>query len=222
MGTWTYTNFRDFLRLQFGQRTDIETPTDYYGIWVNTAYKRLVTRNRFWGLRQDFYFPQLEVSDATQSTTAGTAYVNVPSDALIIRGVWDSTNDRILDNISWQEYISYTGRTTTSSRSKPTEWVRQGTYIYLYPTPDATYSLTIYYRKVPASLSASAEVTLIGTEWDEAILLLARIIGLQWMNEMDKVTTLKTEFKEVVSEIMGIYSEEQRAMAVEMTPEVRR
>ena len=221
MGSWTFENLKDYLKIQFGQRTDIESPTNYYGIWVNTAYKRLTTRNRFWGLRQDFYFPQLEVS-TTASTSAGVAYVSVPSDALIIRGVWDSTNDRTLDNISWQEYISYTGRATTSSRNKPTEWIRQGTYIYLYPTPDATYSLTIYYRKVPASLSALADVTLIGTEWDEAILLLARIIGLQWMNEMDKVPTLKTEFKEVVSEIMGIYSEEQRAMAVEMTPQVTR
>jgi len=199
-----------YLKLQFGNNSDLDSGTNYYGIWVNLAYKRLTTKNRFWGLKQDFYFPELETFDATQSTTAGTAYVNVPSSALIVRGVWNSTSDMVLDQIIWREYIDHTGRATTAARNKPTEWTRQGGYLYLYPTPDDTYALTIYYRKRVTSLTGTG-VTLLGAEWDEPILMLARIIGLQWMNEHEKAAQLKKDWTEMVGELIGIYSEESRA-----------
>ena len=227
MGDWGFDDFKAYLKIQFGNRDDLETTgassdINLYGVWVNLAYKELVNRNRWWGRKIDFYFPQLETDTNRESsaitTTDGTEYVSVPTDALIIRDIWDETNDRSLDRIaSWNEYVDYTGRDDTSAENKPTEWIRNGTYIYLYPTPDATYTLRVYYRKIPADLTSSG-VTLIGSEWDEIILLGAKIKGKTWLGDKDDLEETKKEWAEKVDGLVGIYSEEERDINVRAKP----
>jgi len=210
MGSLTYTEFRDYVSLNFGDNTAWSTPTDFYGIWVNMAYKRLTTQDRFWGIRQPFYFPQLETS-STASTVDGTAYVSVPTDCLVIREVYDTTNNYRLTNIPHSEYVGNTDRTTTTSEAKPVDWVRRGTYIYLHPTPDSAYTMTIFYRKVPASMSGGSDVTLIGTEWDEPIVTLAAHIGKLWTMDYANADILKNAFIEQASGILTIYGQEEKA-----------
>lgn len=228
MGVMTFSVLKDFLKVQFGNRTDLEAyvggsgTINLYEKWINLSYKELVTRNRWWGRKADFYFPQLETDSnresSTITTTDGTEYVTVPTDALIIRDIWDETNDRALDRVaSWSEYVDYTGRATASSENKPTEWIRNGTYIYLYPTPDATYTLRVYYRKIPDDLSGSS-VTLIGQEWDEIILLGAKIKGMTWLGDKEDLEETKKEWAEKVDGLIGIYSEEERDIAVRAKP----
>ncbi|MCK4829940.1 hypothetical protein KA005_80200, partial [bacterium] len=156
-GTFTFANFTDYLQIMFGERSDLSEvgSVNLYQIWINQAYIRLTTRNRFWGIKKSFYFPELEVDNSGTNTTAGTAYVTTPTDALIVREVWDSTSDVRLNNIPTSKYVSYPGRAVTASRGKPTEWLRRGKYIYFHPTPDAVYSMVVYYRKVPAVLTGT-------------------------------------------------------------------
>lgn len=213
---------KDYLKIQapFGNRDDIETyvggsgTINLYGVWLNLAYKEITTRNRWWGRKIDFYFPQLETDSDRESsaitTTDGVAYVSVPSDALIIRDIWDRSNDRALDRLaSWGEYVDQTGRATASSENKPTEWIRNGTYIYLHPTPDATYNLRVYYRKIPIDLATTA-TTVIGEEWDDIIISLAKIKGQLWLGEKDNLKENKDEWFEKVDGLIGIYAEEDR------------
>lgn len=211
-GTFTFANFVDYLTMMFSERTDLASvgAVNFYEKWVNMAYIRLTTRNRFWGLKKSFYFPELEVTSSALNTTAGTAYIVTPTDGLIIRDVWDSTNDVRLNNISHGTYIEYPGRAVTASRGKPTEWVRQGVNIYLYPTPDATYAMYAYYRKVPAVLT-STNTTVIGKEWDEVILQMAYIIGKEWLGEYDKAEAQKKELAESLAGIIGVYDSEEMA-----------
>lgn len=210
MGTLTYTEFQSYTKLQFGNNDAWYTPTNYYGIWVNLAYKRLSTQDRFWGIGRNFYFPQLETS-GTDTTADGTAYIDVPTDCLVIRELYDTTNNLHLTNIPHSEYVAYTDRTDTNSEGKPTEWVRQGAYVYLHPTPGATYTIRIYYRKIPASLSAGSDVTVLGTEWDEPIITLAAHIGKQWTMDYDKAEILRKAFVEQASGIVTVYGDEEKA-----------
>ena len=170
MGNYTLENFTDYLKFNLGQRTDIAS---YLDNWVNQAYLDLTTKNKFWDLKvpSNFDYPELRTS-TTKSTTAGTAYVTTPTDCLYIRHIHNDTSDMKLDKIKFMEYVRDTGRAATSSRSKPLQWIRDGSNIYLYPTPDATYTLSVYYRKKPAVLTAGAK-TVVGSEWDEPILWLA-------------------------------------------------
>ena len=210
MGILTYGEFQDYVSLQFGKNTAWTSPTNYIGIWVNTAYRRLTTQDMFWAAQRRFYFPELETS--TSSDTAdGTPYVATPSNCLVVRDVYDTTNNVHLHNIPYRKYISYTDRSDTTAESAPTEWVRFGSYIHLHPTPDATYALSIYYRQIPTALSESTDKTVIGAEWDEPIITLASYIGKVWTMDYEKAKLLKGEFQEQVAGIVSLYGEEEKS-----------
>jgi len=209
MGTWDYDRLRAELKLRHGQRTDFTSSTDWYGRWINNAYLNLCTRNRFWGLKRNFEFPEMEANSST-TTTAGTAYVSVPTTALVIRDVFHYTDDRMLTHIGWDEYVKRTGRATTASRGSPTEWVRSGSYIYLYPTPDATDTLHVFYRKRPTLLSSGTDVTALGAEWDEIIVRMAACQSFLQLGMGDRLKAEKEELNDAIGGLLGIYNQEFR------------
>jgi len=208
---YSFDDFCTYLKFELGQRTDLESPTNFYKIWINAAYISLTTRDKLFGMNKSFWFPQLETSGAA-TTTAGVAYVLTPDDALIIRRIWNTTDDAYLKPITKDEYYKRLSKVTTASRGTPTEYVRLGTNIYLSPTPDdSTTSLVIYYRMVPAVLGASMDVTVLGAEWDEPILKLAVIQTHQRLKEYDLAELEKKAWVEDVLGLMGIYAQEERA-----------
>ena len=215
MGTINFGAMKEYTKFQFGNNTEFEavgsSATNFYGLWVNRAYNHLTTMDRFFGVRRDFYFPQLETS-STASTVDGTAYVSVPTDCLIIREIYDTTNNRKFVNIPHSEYVGYTSRADTTAEGKPTSWVRQGTYIYLYPTPDAAYTLRIYYRKIPTVLSADGAVTAIGDEWDDIVVQLAVYYGKSWTGDYEGAKMAREDVNDRIASLISIYGKEKRAM----------
>ena len=223
MGSYSYSDMKAYVKLRLGQRTDLEnvSGTNMYGVWVNSAYTKLATSSKLVATRKDMYFPQLETS-STASTVDAQAYVSVPTDALIVRTVFNTTDSAKLDNITWGKYIGYTDRTNTSSETAPTEWVRSGTYLYLHPTPDKAYSLTIYYKKLVTALTGTG-VTVLGAEWDDSIVSLATYIGLLYLGEFDKAKIVQAEFMENATSIANLYAIEEtdRSETVYVNPLLR-
>ena len=211
MGTYTFDDFRAGLKIELGQRADLESPTNFYSSWINAAYISLTTRDKLLGINKPFWFPQLETS-GTATTQAGVAYVLTPVDALVVRRVFNTTDDAYLTPMTKDEYYKKLGKATTSARGTPTKYVRLGANIYLSPTPVAsTTSLTIYYRMIPAVLSADDDVTVLGPEWDEPILKLAVIQSHMRLKEYDLAKLEKEAWTEDVLGLMGIYHQEERA-----------
>lgn len=210
---YTFDNLCDYLKLELGQRADLESPVNHYQVWINAAYTSLTTRDKLFGMNKSFWFPQLETS-GTATTTAGVAYVLTPADALVVRRVMNTTDNAYLKPITKDEYYKRLSKSVTASRGTPTEYVRLGTSIYLSPTPDAATALTIYYRKVPAALVEDTDVTVLGTEWDEPILKLAVIRAHQALKEYDLAELEKKAWVEDVLGLMGIYNQEERANEV--------
>jgi len=208
---YDFSEFKKFLKFQFGNRTDLESVDglNLYGVWVNSAYKILTTRNRFWAVQRNFKFPQLRDRDASQATVDGTAYIDVPSDAVIIHNVYDTENDRDLAYIKPNYYYKLTDRANTSAEGEPTQYTRAGDRIYLYPTPDDAYDMEIEYRRIPSDLTGE-NTTAIGEEWDDAIVALASYIGFSWLHEYDKAKERKEDFLNLVSGLIGIYDQEER------------
>jgi len=205
MGTKTFSEFKDDLKFGLGQRDDLAS---YLGGWVNTAYRTLTTGNRFWQIKRNFRFPELEASD-TATTVAGTAYVSTPSGAMVVQRVHDTTNDVKLNKIGWGTYVGYTGRASSTSRGKPSEWARRGDYIYVHPTPDDEYELEVFHRKRPTAMSANSDVTEIGAEWDEPIVQLA--VAQSWLRlqNAEKYKLWMDLFKDSVVGLIGIYDHEE-------------
>lgn len=211
MGAKTLSEFRtDLTTYALTMRDDLTTAQ--LTAFVNDAYIDFTTRNQFWGLKfpQKFDFPELKVADSTKATVANTAYITTPADALNVYTIWDSTNDRKLSNISWGEYVKKTGRATTASYGDPTKWVRYGTRIYFYPTPDAANALTIYYRKRPAGMSDDSDVTAIDAMWDEPIQSLCNIKAMMRLKMYDLAETEKKDWLEMMSGKFGFYAKEER------------
>ena len=205
-----------------GKRADVE---DYDGVnlyetWINMAYIRLTTRDRFFAIKANFTFPQLEVLDSSQTTSDGVQYISVPSDCMVVRDLYDYTNKRYIEGISWREYLKYTDRFDTSAEDEATEWVRAGNYLYLHPTPDSnTDAIYVYYRKIPAVLTGTS-ATVLDPAWDEPILQLALIIGKTWLKEYEEADQMKKEWLDNVSGMMGIYKQEELASGKDMKPEL--
>jgi hypothetical protein len=214
MGEYTFSEFKDYLQLRLGERDDIESKggVNFLEVWVNAAYRKLAARNYFFGgIKMSFEFPELYTSTSS-NTTDGIEYVSTPSDCLYVTEIYDSTNDRKLDRIDWKSYIGYTDRSDTSAEGEPTHWIRRGSNIYLHPTPDDTYSMTIHYQKIPAELSDASDTTVLGDEWDTPILELACYTAHIALGEYDKADRAKAEFMDQVQSLIGIYNREKQDM----------
>ncbi len=204
MGVYTFQNFKDYLFTRLGSNTDFQSPTDYYARWVNSAYRRLTSMPRFWGLKRNYNFPELETSSA-KTTADGVAYVSMPTDCLAIREIYDATNKVRLNWMPWSEYVNKTDRADTTAEADPKYWHRYGGNIYLYPTPDdSTTSLTVYYKKRITELTGSG-VTDIGAEWDDIILEMATAIGREWANEPEKAERAKKNAVEMIADLVAVY-----------------
>ena len=211
-GTVTFAKFKQQLKFEFGERTDLSSHADLgnlYGEWVNTAYLTLTTTDSIQGVRGHLYFPELMTEDTSQSTADGTKTLNTPSDTVYIEGIWDTTNDLVMDQIGWHQYKSYLGRGDSDSRGKPTEWIRRESYLFLHPTPDDVYACTIYYKKTPTVLTGVA-VTEIGPEWDEAILKLAVVQGLMKLKRYEEAAIEKKGWVQLMYGLVGMYDIERR------------
>lgn len=218
MGSYTKTQFAAHMLLRFGGNSALSTPTDYLTHWVNAAYRHLTTSEHPLGVKRSIYFPELETT-ATAATSDGVAYVSVPTDCLVIREIYDATNNTRLDWISWPAYIEKTDRADTTAESTPSYWHRSGGYIYIYPTPAAAYNLTVHYKKRVTDLSGASEVTAIGKEWDDIILEMAVWFGRNWMNEPERAEFARKMAVELISGLTEVYDTEEMARRETLQPD---
>jgi len=216
MGAYTFSNFQDYLLVRLGNNTAFQTPTNYLSVWVNAAYRRLCNMEKVPGMRGRIYFPELE-ADTTSGTADGVVYVSVPSNCLAVREVFDETNAKRLDWIHWSRYIGFTDRLTNTA--EPNYWHRAGSRIYIYPTPGGSYTVRIYYRRKPTSLSLSTDVTLLGSEWDDVILEFATMIAWNWQNQPEKAEYAKKEAFDLISPLVGVYDSEEKARRESIEPD---
>jgi hypothetical protein len=214
MGLATFAEMSAALKFRNGGNDAFDS---YYGGWINRGYMQLVTGDRIWGIKRSLYFPELE-TDADKTTTASVAYVAKPTDCLNVIEIYDTTNNTLLNWMSWSDYVSRTDRTVNTG--KPILWTRRGDSIYVYPTPDATYTLKVYYRKIPAVLTGAA-VTAIGQEWDDIILDMADYNARMWAGEYDKAKIMKEAALERIATLVTVYDDEQRARRERISPDIQ-
>ena len=214
MGVLTFEELTSYTKFQIGGRRDVESATDesanLHGVWVNFAYKALCNQNRFHGLRINYTFPELMIDNTGTNTTAGTTYVDTPATILgTPHEVFDETSNVHLKWRPWSWYVDKTDRDTEASRGNPKYWTIYGAgatagtkRMYLYSTPDNTYSIYIYFRKKALTLTGTS-VTLIGEEWDQIILQMAVCEGYKWLREWSNYDKELAIVQEAIAGIIG-------------------
>jgi len=222
MGDRTLSEFRTNLSYGLGNRGvvdggDIAAST--LTSWINSAYVKITSKERL-SSGKKLVFPELEAVDASQSTADGTPTLSMPSNCLVMKHVYDYTNDALLSYVDWRSYLEYTDRHDTGAENVPDEWTRYGTSLYLHPTPAAAYGTYLYYRKRPASMAGDEEKTVIGAEWDDIIERQAIVDSLMRLKRYDEAKNEASELQTMLDELADIYLQEQKSRDLRVVPDM--
>lgn len=156
--------------------------------FINRMYLQLARSYRFY---------ELDLTDTSKSTVAGTATVAVPTGTREIISIRDTTNKikLIKRDIEW-----YEGQDQSSdAQGVPEFYLRYGSNIVLWPTPDGAYALQIRYLKLPDELSDDADVPVYPEDWHEVIVLLATSRAAYWLGLDTKAMNYKSEALGLIS-----------------------
>jgi hypothetical protein len=209
MGDKSFATFKSELLWALGNRASADVNT-MEGKWINSAYRSLTSRNKFWKFKvpKTFTFEELDTS-TTATGNDGDAYISKPSDGIFVHTVWDMTSDNMLGYKDHIWYTGQTGRADADSEGEPTNWTPYGNKLYLWPTLDDEYNFTIYYRKRIADMT-DTETTVIGAEWDEPILMLAIIRGNMFLGDFETAKQWRDEFILTIQDLMGMQDRQRR------------
>lgn len=123
---------------------------------INDSYSEVATRYRH---------PEMRAS-AAANTVSGTATYSLPTRYWYAISLRDDTNDRVL----MPRPTEWINAQDTDTTGPPQYWVREGSNHRLYPTPNAVYSINVFYVQRPVDLSADNDTTIFdGRDWDEII-----------------------------------------------------
>jgi hypothetical protein len=213
MGLITFGDAKTQLTVRFKNRTEFASISgfDFFGLWLNKALTQLTSSDVIPMSTLKYRFPELEV-EVPAVTATGIPYIDSPTGCLVLRHLFDKDTPFKLSWISLRQYTSFLDRADVSARNSPREYHRDGNKVWLHPTPDKVYNLEAWIRQRHPVWSGD-DSTLIGAEWDDAILELAAYKAHSWIGEMDRAKTAKDEFMQIATSIVKLsYGDEARSV----------
>ena len=159
-----------------------------------------VLLNRSWWEIADLFNFREKETTRTYPTVIGTAAYASASDLEGLQEVSiEDINSQARSLLSPMSELLYESDfvNNTTSRMKPTNYVRRGTGITLWPTPDKAYTITEYYWKTLADIAAGG-VT-IPQAWHELILYGAVYRGFARAGDYNRSRAAKTMQMELMS-----------------------
>lgn len=167
----SYSTLKTEIIYGLGNRSDLDARIPN---WLNWAYYEILMTPRF-----SFY--ELDKQVTTQTINTLRAY-DLPDDCWFILSVRDDTNERKLDRKHWQVFdkIAHTP-------GQPNRYAHFANTIELDPTPDDEYDIILRYRKRPIEIVSDSS-PIIGAEWDEVLVRLTIVKGLESLEQPEKAT----------------------------------
>lgn len=168
MGVLTLLQIRDEVKSSMGNRPNILDAR--YNVWINLAYTDVASGIDFTELDGSLVIP----------TVIGQNNYNGPVNPLIVQMLRDDTNNNLLGWIPGSEYFRLDRSVATA---KPKRWTRRALELLVWPNPNAIYSLTAYFKITPIALSGNADVTVLPSYVDNALIMLGAAYGLLAVGE---------------------------------------
>ena len=178
---------RSTLRTKIGNPTLADVPDSQLNRIINAVYREIGSKYPFNETRCIKSFP----------TTSSTARYTVPSDLAVLMRVWDDTNKKKLVKRGVR-YLASIPKNVISA--KPLSYVRTKDWIQLMPTPDAVYTIFIYYLTTIADLTLDADTFVLPLPWHDGIVLKARHTFYDERGDIGKAIYSKNEWKEWVAD----------------------
>lgn len=188
---------RTKLRTKVGNPSIAEAPELALTSLINEAYEEIHEKYTFHKARRIVLFP----------TVAGSALYDIPSDALSIFSLWNTTTNYQRKIVKRDE--NWLSQQQTQQTGPPVAYVRQRAWLELSPVPDAIYTLRLMYKCAYDPLVVDADVPVIPFSWHPGIWRLARFLywdekgdlaKAQWSNNVwlqwvsDKPNELQEEY----------------------------
>lgn len=183
----THVLMRTSLRSKVGNPTTTEVPDATLTRFLNEA-------QRFIGGRYPFNETRCV---KTFDTVAGTARYTVPTNLLSLFRLWDDTNKKKIQKRGVR--FLATARKNVPD-GKPLYYVRTKDWFQLIPTPDAIYTLNIYYFQDTTDLAADGDVPVLPAGWHDGIVVKARHLYYDERGDIGKAIYAKNEWKDWVSD----------------------
>lgn len=140
-----------------GAQTPIIQAVDF----LNETYTEMLQRLKVSRLQQS----------ATFNTTAGTAAYSLAAQCevqdLIGDSVQETGSQLRLREVDYTYPINH-GETVSG---KPQYFYRKGSQLFLYPVPNATYTIRYDYQRSPQKLSLDSDTTALSESWEKVLIL---------------------------------------------------
>lgn len=176
---------RTSLRSRVGNPSTTDVPDATLDDIANRAYVQITDRYKFFKNRKLCYF----------TTVAGQQKYELPTSSLVVLSVADLTNKIELDmkDDTWGNNNQWDGTTT----GRPTDYVRYRGWMQLYPVPNGSYNIQVYYKYSVDKLVIDGDTPVIPLEWHEGIVLLGRYIYWDDKGDIPKAQYAMNAYKEM-------------------------
>lgn len=152
--------------------------------FINDAYYDICSRAPW---------PFLEKT-ATVTTTAADDTPTMPTDFdKALRMVIDSQAQRLEPARADDVYSRFNG--LLSNTGMPFLYYFVGDTVHLYPIPDTTYSITVYYLSTPTELSNNTDTPILPTKHHRAVLLGALVAAYRMEDDPGNAAVFEAQFE---------------------------
>ena len=173
MGFLTLQDFHDELSAMIGERAPgFKRNSKRLTRYINMGYFELTWTQEF---------KELFAIETIPTVVDSKTYIH--SNAIqSVRGVRDTTNKKSLRRTTIENFHRYDVEVT----GQPEIWAREGGLLYVWPIPDAIYSLEVLHQQLPTVLATLTDQTVLNSIWDQAVLLLGAKSALMIKGDVEK------------------------------------
>lgn len=170
----------------------------------------LLLNRTYWELQEKFHLRQTE-SSSTIPTVASQRDYDLPAsfESLKICSVLDPDSEEHikLDRIGIKQYEAQYSE-DTEAEEMPSAYLRYGSQIRFWPTPDAIYTITLYYLSGLADLATGQDPQL-PNSWQELLILGATYRGYLRFNDIDKANGFKAHYINLLNSCIPVEAKEE-------------
>lgn len=141
-----------YVKRMFGDESGVQITDDDILRWVNAAQQEIVSSN------------QVLKASATKDTVADDFTYQLGLDITDVQAINSIHIDGVKINyVSFNDAEALILREDPArlSRGRPEFWYEWAGILYLYPTPDKAYTLTVYYQKEPTTLTSNTDTLIL-------------------------------------------------------------
>ncbi len=136
---------------------------------------------------------------AETTTTASTAFYNLPSDLIELRNITYETSDSNSYALNYLSPESGTREYGSYTSGYPRAYTNLGKNIKLYPSPDATYTIGINYFQKLTPLSDSVSTNNILDEFSDLYLFGSCLEGAIYLNDTEQTQRFASIFTDTLN-----------------------